>query len=248
MSESYTLHIDAYTPETIPMARLAQYMQNLAVLLGHESAVHFESLKPGSTRLVTRIDHENVPKVASQLDQIRRGEGSPEARAAQSEIDRLLAEDNATGRIYAGDDESAEVIAFPGVTRSRPVSYGPFNQEGSLDGVLISVSGADQTVHLQLKNGDTKHTNIDTNRDMARRMAKHMYEPIRIHGTGRWLRDQNGDWILRRFRVESFTVLRADDLRDAVNELREVGGGDWQTIKDPVDALRALRRGMNGFH
>ena len=35
MSKSYTLYIKAYTPETIPMARLAQYMQNLAAILGH---------------------------------------------------------------------------------------------------------------------------------------------------------------------------------------------------------------------
>ena len=33
MSKSYTLYIKAYTPETIPMARLAQYMQNLATLV-----------------------------------------------------------------------------------------------------------------------------------------------------------------------------------------------------------------------
>ena len=150
MSKSYTLYIKAYTPETIPMARLAQYMQNLAALLGHETAVHFQTLKPGSTQLVTRIDHEDVPKVARHLAQVNRGESSPEASKAQAEIDRLLAEDNASGFVYEDEDPSAEVIVFPGVTRPRPMTYGPFNQEGSLDGILISVSGADQTVHLQL--------------------------------------------------------------------------------------------------
>ncbi len=42
MGKRYTLYIKAYTPETIPMARLAQYMQNLAALLGHDRAVHFD--------------------------------------------------------------------------------------------------------------------------------------------------------------------------------------------------------------
>ena len=154
MSKSYTLYITTYTPETIPLARLAQYMQNLAALLGHDKAVHFETLKPGNTQLVTKIDHEDAPKVASHLAQVKRGEGSPEATKAQTEIDRLLAEDNATGFIYEDEDETAEIIAFPGVTRPKPTTFGPFNQEGSLDGILISVSGADQSVHLQLQNGE----------------------------------------------------------------------------------------------
>lgn len=54
------------------MARLAQYMQNLADMLGHETAVHFGMLRPGSTQLVARIDYEDVPKVAKQLAQIKR--------------------------------------------------------------------------------------------------------------------------------------------------------------------------------
>lgn len=248
MSNSYTLYIKAFSPETIPMARLAQYMQNLAAMLGHETAVHFDMLKPGSTQLVTRVDHEDVPKVAKQLAQVKSGEGSTEATKAQTELDRLLAEDNATGYIYAGDDQSAEIIAFPGANRTRPVSYGPFNQEGSLDGVLISVGGADQTVHLQLQNGDIKYTGIDTNRDTARRLAKHMYEPVRIFGTGRWLRDQDGNWLLKKFKVENFTVLQADDLKEAVSQLRKVEGSDWSGMDDPKSALKALREKGNGLH
>jgi len=248
MSKSYTLYIRAYSPETIPMARLAQYMQNLAAMLGHEAAVHFQSLKAGSTQLVTRIDHEDVPKVATHLAQVRRGEGSPEATKAQNEIDRLLAEDNATGFVYEDDDESAEIIVFPGATRPRPTVYGPFNQEGSLDGILISVSGADLTVHLQLQNGDIKYTGIDTNRETARRLAKHMYEPVRIFGTGRWLRDQEGNWLLKKFRVDNYSVLTSDNLRDAIIQMREIEGSEWKTIDDPVGALKALRDKANGLH
>lgn len=248
MSKSYTLYIKAFTPETIPMARLAQYMQNLATMLGHDAAVHFDSLKPGSTQLVTKIDHEGVPKVARHLAEVKRGEGSPEATKAQADIDRLLAEDNATGFVYEDEDKDAKIIAFPGVTRPKPTTFGPFNQEGSLDGILISVSGADQTVHLQLQNGEIKYTGIDTNRDTARRLAKHMYEPVRIFGTGRWLRDQDGNWILKKFKVESYNVLVADDLKEAIDQMREIEGNDWKGLDDPISALRALREKGSGFH
>jgi hypothetical protein len=241
MSTSYTLYIDAYTPETIPMARLALYMQQLAMLLGHESAVHFEALKPGSTRLVSRINREDVPKVAIRLDQVRRGDGTADAVKAQREIDRLLAEDNASGSVYEGDDARVEVIAFPGIRRVPPATYGPFNQEGSLDGLLISVGGADRTVHVQLQNRDVKYTGIETDREMARGLAKHMFEPIRIFGMGRWIRDVDGQWLLKTFRLRSFVALQADNVKEAAARLREVEGSDWSKLDDPLAALRALR-------
>lgn len=248
MNKYYTLYIRAYTPETIPMARLAQYMQNLAAMLGHDAAVHFDTLKPGSTQLVTKVDHEDIPKVANRLAELKRGEGSPEAAKAHTEIDRLLAEDNATGFVYEDEDESAKVIAFPGVTRQTPATFGPFSQEGSIDGILISVSGADQTVHLQLQNGEIKYTRIETNREMARRLARHMYEPVRVFGAGRWLRDHEGKWVLKKFKVESFDVLAADNLKDAIHQLREIEGSGWKDMDDPHGALKALREKGNGLH
>ena len=150
MVKTYTLYIDAYTPETIPMVRLAEYMQRFAVMLGHSDTVHFDALKSGSTQLAARIDHEHVPKVRSQLDLITRGEANLDTMRAWDDIDRLLADDNATGFIYEDSDQGDKVIGFPGVTRPRPTSYDPFNQEGTLDGILISIGGADRTIHLQL--------------------------------------------------------------------------------------------------
>jgi len=248
MSKYYTLYVEAWTPETIPMARLAQYMQNLAVMLGYDAAVHFDRLKPGSTQLVAKVDHEDVPKVAAHLVQVKRGEGSTEATKAQTEIDRLLAEDNATGFVYEDEDKSAKIIEFPGVTRPKPTTFGPFNQEGSLDGILISVSGADQTVHLQLQNGASKYTGIETNRETARSLAMHMYEPVRVFGTGRWLRDHESKWTLKKFKVESYRVLAADDLRNAIDQMRLIEGNEWKDMDDPIGALKALREKSNGLH
>ena len=248
MSKIYTLYIDAYSPETIPMARLAEYMQRFAKLLGHEGSVHFERVVAGSTQLAARVDHEQVPKVADHLERIAQGEAPPEIVRVQDELDRLLAGDNATGFIYEGEDQGAEVIAFPGASRPKPVSYGPFTEEGTLDGVLISIGGADQTVHLQLQNGEVKYTGLETNRETARRLAKHLYEPIRVSGSGRWFRESDGTWTLRRFRVAGFEALRKADLREAVEELRAIEGGDWKTMDDPIAALRALRDGGNEMH
>ena len=230
------------------MARLAEYMRNLAAMLGFESGVHFDQLRTGSTQLAARIEHEYVPKVEAQIARVRSCDAPPDAMKALGEIDRLLAEDNATGFIYEGVDQGAKVIQFPGVTKQKAVSYGPFRQEGSLDGVLISVGGADQTAHVQLQNGDLKYTGIETDRDTARRLGKHMYEAVRVLGIGRWIRDAGGAWILKKFTVTGFVVLEPDTLVGAVEKLRTVEGSEWSKMKDPIDALRALRDSSGGIH
>ena len=68
-----------------------------------------------------------------------------------------------------------------------------------------------------------------------------MYEPIRVFGIGRWIRDAEGQWLLRRFRLQTFAVLQADDLREAAARLRQVEGSDWGKIDDPLTVLKALR-------
>lgn len=249
MTQTYTLYIKAYTPTTIPMARLARYMQNLAEMLGHEADVHFDALKEGSTQLVSKISHEAVPKVEEHLALVKQGKGTPAAIKAKMEIDDLLSGDNATGFIYQGNNETDKVIVFPGVTRPKPTSYGPFKQEGSLDGVLISVGGADETAHIQLQNGNIKYTGIHTDRETARRLAKHMYDPVRVFGTGRWLRDKDGNWILISFKVrQDFMVLKSDSLKHVIEQMRGIEGSEWKSMDDPIGALRALRDKGNGLH
>ena len=48
----YRFVIDALSPDSLPMARLAEYMGELARLLGRPDQVHFERLEGGSTVLV----------------------------------------------------------------------------------------------------------------------------------------------------------------------------------------------------
>ena len=66
--------IDAFTPATIPMARLAEYMRELATILGEPAFVHFVRLKRGSTGIVHKVQIEAVPKVRDRATSVRRGE------------------------------------------------------------------------------------------------------------------------------------------------------------------------------
>jgi hypothetical protein len=249
MKTIYRLHIDAYTPETIPMATLAQYMESFAGLLGYERSVHFGGLEAGSTQLLGEVERVDVPKVRDRLDLVRRGEAPLDIMKRFDEIDHLLAGDNAVGKLYEEDgDESAQVIAFPGRDRPKRVRYGPFNQEGSLDGFLVSIGGIDRTISLQLQNGDIKYTGCETTRDIARQLGKHLFEPVRIYGTGRWLREEDGAWTLKRFKVQNFEVLRREDLQDVVERLRDVEGSGWRELEDPMADLEKIRKGESELH
>jgi hypothetical protein len=236
-------HIDAYSPDTIPMGKLAEYMADFAALLGKENAVHFAGLKDGSTQIAARVEFEDVPKVKTRLHDIRRGMPPRDAVKIFDQIDKRLANDNATGRIFVeGEDGVDELLTFPGRDRPKAQSYGPFAQEGTLDGILISVGGKDETVPLRLQNGDTTYTNCDTTRAIARELGKHLFEPIRIYGTGRWTRETDDTWTLVRFRVHRFEVLGKGSLRDTVAALRAVRGSGWKDMADPLTELDDLRR------
>ena len=238
----YRFSIDAFTPETLPMARLAEYMADLALLLGEPENVHFERLEKGSAVLVQAIEEPAFPKVAERLRGVRTGDGPSDALKAFQSLDRRLALDNAVA-ILSGGGEGAEVIRFPGRDRPKPLLYGSIRQQGSLDGVLIRIGGKDESVHATLEDGD-QTWRCEMNREMARDLRIHLYEtPIRVFGEGRWRRDPEKGWDLERFTVSHFEVLDPASWPDTVARLRSLKGGEWLDSEDPLSDLNTLRDG-----
>ena len=75
------------------MSRLAEYMAELARLLGEQEHVHFSHLEPGSAVLVSRIEEIAEPKVGERLRTVREGHGSKDAMQAYKALDDMLAKD-----------------------------------------------------------------------------------------------------------------------------------------------------------
>jgi len=241
----YRFVIDACSPDTLPMARLAEYMAELARLLGRADQVHFVRLEGGSAVLVQSVEPEAAPDVRERLRSLQQDNPPEDAAKAFANLNRYLADDNATGILQEG--ESAEVIRFPGREEPAPVTFGAFNQPGVLDGVLIRIGGRDDTVPAHLHDGETIHV-CNTARDVARRLAVHLYgPPLRVHGNGRWERDANGCWVMKRFNITSFDVLDDAPLGEVAQRLRDVEGSGWKEIEDPTAELRHLR-GLEEAH
>jgi hypothetical protein len=245
-----TFHIGAFTPETMPLARLAEYMGDLAALLGKEHAVHFLGLAPGSTRLNARVEVQDVPKVMIRLSDLHRGNAAKEIVRIFEQIDERLANDNAVGWIADARAASGEpeILSFPGRDRQKQKIYGPFTQEGHLDGVLISVGGRDDPAALQLQSGTVFYTGCEADRVLARQLAKHLDEPIRIHGKGRWRRENNGRWTLVSFKVQRFEVFEETSLAAAVQSLRSISGAGWAESDDLFNDLAFMRDDEGGLH
>jgi hypothetical protein len=241
----YRFKIDAFSVDSIPMARLAEYMAQLAKLLGETERVHFSHLEEGSAVLVSSIEDTAVPKVAERLVAVRNGAAPKEVMSVYKTLDTMLAKDNAVG-VLAG--EGAEVIPFPGRSRPKPVRYGPFRERGSLDGMLIRLGGRDETIPVLLQDGEAL-LNCETSREIAKRLAPHyLGAPLRVHGNGKWVREEDGTWKLQQFYIDDFEVLDDSPLMDVVEKLRAVEGSTWGERSDAMSDILGLRRDSKDQH
>ena len=242
----YKFRIDMFTPSTLPMERLAEYMAMLAKMLGNKEGVHFEALTEGSAVLEHYADAEIVPDVEQRLAMIGRGEQNSEPFKAYEAINLLLEKDNAVGSFQKAT--GAEIISFPGRKRVKPRIYKGVKQAGSLNGVLVRIGGKDDTAHATLIDSEISY-HCELPWPVARKMAKYLAaQMLRVHGKGRWDRTENGTWILKSFRVQSFDVLEDLPLTDLAEKLRRIPGNEWFDLEDPHQALADLRNGDEAFH
>jgi hypothetical protein len=242
MSRELIFKIDAWTPETLPMERLGQYLVELARLYGEPARVPFRKLRKGSAILVSDIDEPAIPKVEKRLALARGPQAPQDIVQPFRRIDQMLADDNAVGVVRF--PKGGVIVAFPGRDRPKPIDYGAVREEGFIEGELVRIGGRDLTVHLQLQDGDTLYTNIVTNRETARELGSLIFGPtVRLHGTGTWRRSEDNGWWLESFKVARFDVLDGRDLTDTVAALRSIGGSRWHEEDDPVATLLQSRHG-----
>lgn len=221
MENQFIFDIDAFTPDTIPMQRLAEYMLALSALIGQRESTHFVGVVAGSARLVSRLDPPAVPKAEARLNSVRSdGPQAPkDAVKAYNEIEAMLANDNAVGKLIA--PSGAVIIPFIGRNRPKPLAFPTFRQEGSIDGHIVRIGGQDSSAHAILQDGDVTYSGIKMPRKLARVLCAYLYGPkLRLHGSGRWQRTQEGAWLLRDFDVASHEILDDTPLTDLVASIR----------------------------
>ncbi|MWV29154.1 hypothetical protein [Aurantiacibacter rhizosphaerae] len=218
----YVFRIDVFTPDNLPMGRLAEYLAALAKLIGHRDNTHFVKIEKGSAKLVHMVEPVDAPKVEKRLGRVRSGEAPKEAMQARAELDDLLANDNAVGTL-SEVGTGRVVIPFEGRNRPKPLTFPAFREDATIQGQVVRVGGTDSTAHAIIQDGDTSHTNLSMSRDTAKRLAQLLYGPIvRLHGNGRFERLRDGEWKMLDFKVERFEVLDDATIGESIAALRSV--------------------------
>lgn len=243
----YRFEIGAYTPETLPMARLAEYVADLAALLGSQEHVHFVRLDAGSSVIVHEVDDEAADAVEERAYLAARGHGTAEVIRAFDALKNRLGEDRASGILR--DEAGAEIIAFPGgeallSVELGHVDYGPVTQAGSIDGVLVRIGGSGDPAFATLEDGARRYSRIAVSRELAKKLRDYLYEgTVRIYGNGRWQRSHDGQWELERFTATHFDALDDAPLSEVIKRLQSVEGSGWKEVEDPIAELLRSREG-----
>lgn len=231
--------IDAYSPTTIPMERLGEYLAALGAMLGEANDVHFEKLVPGSTCILHRVEAEAAPKVEQRIAEVRTGTADVVHINAFKRINDLLKADNASGNLTR-QDGTGQVLDFPGKTALEPAKPEVVVQPGTIDGIVIRLGGKDTTVPVLVQDGSSTYK-CTTTRDIARSLGSHIFgRELRFMGETRWMRHESGAWTLDHFTIADFIELDGSPLADIVAQLRGMPG-DWGKNGDAWDELRDMR-------
>ena len=235
----YVFHIDVFTPDTLPMARLAQYLAELAKVIGHQEHTHFVRVDRGSANIVHKVDVIDAPKVEQRLASIQAGGAPKELMKALDNLNGLLAHDNATGALYEAATNTI-AVSLPGRNRPRSIEIPAFRDQAVLEGKLVNIGGRDMTAHATLQDGEVFHTNISMSRLIARDLAPLLYGPsIRLHGDGKYERHSDGVWKVSDFKVDRYAILDEDDLEKVLGRLREsIGPERLKTLRTMLEKDR----------
>jgi len=232
----YTFRIEGLTPDTLPMARLADYLGDLARLLGSTEHVHFERIEEGSVRLVAAVDQEVRPLVSPRVRAAVRGDGPRDALTAWARINELLGKDGTTATLEL---PGGEVIPFPGSPPpAKPI--GPLRQETSVQGRVVRLEGYGDDISVGVEDESALAGRVVVRADRAREVGELFHRYVRFSGTGRWRRNAEGQWCLEHLDVSSFEALDEEAITDT---LKRAGAllpeGAAQRA---IEIIRELRR------
>src|ERR1017187_2260822 len=221
----------------LPMARLAEYVKDLAVMLGQEDHVHLVEIRESSTVLVPFVDDIAFQKVQKQVIAIRNGSAPQKAMTTYAAINNRLSDDSASAVVRGA---YGAVVQFPGNT-NKPVSLdlGPVIEPDSIDGEIIQIGGRDETISVYIRDKHETPVICTTTRDKGRSLAQLIFQQVRVTGQATWIR-ANNKWKRTQFHIDSWAPLAESSLESTIQQLRNVPTPNIDNI-DPFAILAEIR-------
>lgn len=238
---AYMLRILGRNPDRFPMERIGEYIMEFAELLGSENSPTFAGIKRASTGLKAKVPETRMHYAHLRLVQARTEPASRPGRAL-SRIQQMIDGDGIR-QAQLLDSAHNVVYLFEGKTvqsAKTPTIY----QAGSVDGMVTGVVGADDTMHLYLRDYLDRDIRILVRDEhMARQLLRHFRQGVlRIHVHGLWKRTDYG-WIpeTSKCTADSFEVLEDTPISEVLAQFAAVPDNGWATMPNPDQFLSELR-------
>lgn len=237
--ERFEFVVPGYTPETMPLDRLIEYLTQLTIILGNPSDLHLVDIQKSSTKPVLIMPHHAAVKAKHRARETWEGGGSIRQRQAYQRIRRMVSDDG--GKPAVLTSRQATILEFPSVDLGADQEISSMRQATSVAGELIRVGGDSEFDQILLKefSGEVIAGCFAT-KEVAKQLAKCLHEHVRLHGIASWHRDRRGKWQVARMKILTFEPLENDSLTDALAEAQSAVS-DWP--EDLSDRLLEMRRG-----
>jgi hypothetical protein len=227
--------IPAYTPDTMPLDRLLQYLQQIGEVVGVAHEMHLVRIEPSSTKPVFKMPVPVAIQARSRAASVQRGDGTVRQRAAYNRIRQMLRRDG--GKPASLNDKRGVILDFPPTPEAGPING--VRQATTFDGELLRVGGAgDYTPILMRDLAGEIYSGFSAPRGLAKEMAPRLFEPIRVTGIGSWDRSKEGEWTLAKMLIQTYEPLPDEDLGEVLRRLRSAPV-TWPENVDEI--LRAER-------
>jgi hypothetical protein len=240
--ELLLFRIRGYTPDTLPLARLADYLKELATLYGSRDSTHFDKLLKGSVVVQAWVPGTESQRVIARVSSVKRSDAPEDAKKAYDRIDTMLRENQASATIRT--KRGADILAFPGVRVPIPQPL-VVSDLSEVEGQVVRVGGVDKSIPVHLQGGDgVLYPCQVKDRDVARRFAQMLYgAPIRVRGMGQWERAPDGVWKLTSMVIEGWDELEDVPLAETFQRMAAIQGNGWKQVADPDAEVRKMRGG-----
>jgi hypothetical protein len=238
------IHGEEMTPLNLPMARLAEYLADLADILGHRDFVHLISVEPGSAEPNFWIEPPAYDGAIARARSAQFGNGPREANEGFKRLNQKLKEDNGSAGIFE-ESQTTNIIEFPGVKLGANAAIKGIREQASVAGELRRIGGLDKTIHLQIRRADGDVVYVEADEMFGKQLEGRLFTYIRVSGIATWMRDTNGKWHLEKFRAQSFDPepLINEPFGTTMETLKSLPGNKWGEVEDPFDEWRKIRHG-----
>lgn len=235
--ERFEFSVPGYTPETMPLDRLIEYLNQLMVILGNPSDLHLVDIKTGSTRPVLLARHDVARKVRGRAREVWSGGGPARAQSAFKRVRRMVAEDGGKPALLISKKQT--ILEFEGDEIAEDQVVPSVRQPTTISGKLVRIGGTSEYAQALVEDfSGNVIAGCTVDREQASQLGAMLYKTVQLHGIGSWSRDERGKWQLARFHVQTFEQMEDVEVDDVLREAADALGAWPDDLHEQLLSMR----------